>query len=72
MDPRRLGRVIPDTEFALGESRLRPDLSILSQSKWNLVDLDKVPVRSIPDVTVEIVSPVGGCRSSRTQSCRLP
>jgi hypothetical protein len=49
MDPRRLGRVIPDTEFALGESRLRPDLSILSQSKWNLVDLDKVPVRSIPD-----------------------
>jgi Uma2 family endonuclease len=57
MGPRKLGKVIPDTEFAFGESRLRPDLSILSQSKWDMVDLDKVPVRTIPDMTVEIVSP---------------
>ena len=57
MKSRRLGRVIPDTEFAFGEDRLRPDLSILLQSKWIQVDRDKVPVRIIPDIAVEIVSP---------------
>jgi hypothetical protein len=72
MDPRRLGRVMLDTEFAFGERRLRPDLSILSQSKWNLADLDKGACSLHSGLTVEIVSPVGGCRNSRTQSCRLP
>jgi Uma2 family endonuclease len=69
--PRKLGKVIPDTEFAFGESRLRPGLSILSQSKWAELDRDKVPVRTIPDITVEIVSPSEGCRQTRTQGCRL-
>jgi Uma2 family endonuclease len=57
MDTRRLGRVIPDTEFAFGEDRLRPDLSILSEAKWTKLDRHKVPVRILPDIAVEIVSP---------------
>src|SRR5260370_5076922 len=57
MDPRQLGKVIPDTEFAFGQNRLRPDLAVLSQAKWTLVNLDRVPVLTIPDVAIEIVSP---------------
>ena len=57
MGPQEHGKVITDTEFAFGESRLRPDLSILSKSKWAQVDREKVPIRIVPDVTVEIVSP---------------
>jgi len=52
-----LGTVIADTDFAFGTDRLRPDLIILLAEKWAQVDRHKVPVRIIPDVVVEIISP---------------
>jgi Uma2 family endonuclease len=50
------GAVIPRTEFAFGANRLQPDLAVLLQAKWTLVDKDRVPVLIIPDIAVEIVS----------------
>jgi Uma2 family endonuclease len=54
---RRLGVVLPDTEFDFGESRLRPDLSYLPEERWAKMDHLKVPVSEIPLIVVEIVSP---------------
>ncbi|MBV6431116.1 MAG: hypothetical protein IANPNBLG_01238 [Bryobacteraceae bacterium] len=54
---RRLGVVLPDTEFDFGESRLRPDLSYLPEERWARMDHFKVPVSEMPAIAVEIVSP---------------
>jgi Uma2 family endonuclease len=55
---RSAGVVLPDTEFAIEESRrLRPDLALLSAAQWAQVDQLKVPVTVMPDIAVEIVSP---------------
>src|SRR5207249_3214050 len=49
---------LPETEFALGpRRRLKPDLALLPIEKWAQSDFDRVPVRAIPDIVVEIVSP---------------
>jgi Uma2 family endonuclease len=51
------GVVIPTTEFAFGANRFQPDLAVLLQAKWTLVERERVPVLIIPDIAVEIVSP---------------
>lgn len=52
------GRAIPDTEFALGANlRYRPDIAVLLSSKWAQVDRDRVPVRVVPDIAIEVISP---------------
>jgi Uma2 family endonuclease len=53
-----LGVVLPESEFALGDSnRLRPDLAILLSETWAKIDLDKSPIRLAPDIAIEILSP---------------
>ncbi|MCZ2147496.1 MAG: Uma2 family endonuclease [Bryobacterales bacterium] len=54
---RQGGAVLPDTEFAFGESRLRPDLAVLPAEAWKRMDHLKVPVSEMPVIVVEIVSP---------------
>ncbi|MCC6342550.1 MAG: Uma2 family endonuclease [Bryobacterales bacterium] len=54
---RQGGAVLPDTEFAFGESRLRPDLAVLPAEVWKRMDHFKVPVSEMPAIAVEIVSP---------------
>jgi Uma2 family endonuclease len=51
------GVTLPTTEFAFGANRFQPDLAVLLQAKWTLVEQDRVPVLIIPDIAVEIVSP---------------
>ena len=54
----RIGGVIPDVEFALAaDSLLRPDVAVLLGSKWQTFELWKLPIRTIPDIAIEIVSP---------------
>jgi Uma2 family endonuclease len=57
------GVAIPNTEFAFGANRLQPDLAVLFQAKWALVDRDRVPVLIIPDIAVEIVPPSESARN---------
>jgi Uma2 family endonuclease len=52
------GVVLPDSEFALGDSnRLRPDLAILLSERWAKVDQDKTPIPFAPDIAIEVLSP---------------
>jgi Uma2 family endonuclease len=52
------GAVLPDSEFALGESiRLRPDLAVLLKERWEKVDLYKTPILLAPDIAIEVLSP---------------
>ena len=53
----KTGMVVLGTEFAIGQDRLRPDIAILLAAKWAQVDMDRVPVKVIPDVAIEVVSP---------------
>lgn len=49
---------LPDTEFDLGaERRLRPDLVVFTGDQWAKVEMDTVPVRVVPMIAIEIVSP---------------
>jgi Uma2 family endonuclease len=54
---RSAGVVIPDTEFAIGEGRLRPDLAVVSLTKWRRIGVAPVPLPEPPDIAVEIISP---------------
>jgi Uma2 family endonuclease len=52
------GRVLPETDFLFADDqRLRPDLALLSNAAWNASDPHRVPMRAIPEIVVEIVSP---------------
>ena len=52
------GLLVPDTEFVFpGETRIRPDLSVLLDPARASSDLERVPVRVTPDIVAEIVSP---------------
>ena len=59
MKPRMLrqktGMMVSATEFAIGQDRLRPDIAILLAAKWAQVDMDRVPVKVIPDVAMRWV-----------------
>ena len=58
LDQHGLGEIITETEFAFpGERRLRPDAAIFFKNKWQMVDLERVPVAVVPDIVVEIISP---------------
>lgn len=57
LDEHELGVVIHDTEFAIEESRLRPDLAVLSLAKWRRIGTTPLPLPEPPDIAVEIVSP---------------
>jgi Uma2 family endonuclease len=50
------GVMIPDTEFLIGESRLRPDIAVLSPEKWERSGKG-VPMPEPPEIAIEIVSP---------------
>src|SRR5215469_5181188 len=54
----RRGAILPDSEFYLGDSiRLRPDLAVLLNERWDQVDWEKTPIRIAPDIAIEITSP---------------
>jgi Uma2 family endonuclease len=50
------GAAIPDTEFRIGENRLRPDLAIVLAARWKRIAASPVPLPEPPDIAVEIVS----------------
>jgi Uma2 family endonuclease len=54
---RAFGMVIPDTEFAVGEGRLRPDISIVMLAKWKRIGASSLPLPEPPDIAIEIISP---------------
>ena len=53
----KLAAVLPETEFAVGENRLRPDIAILSKTKFERMGEGTSPVRELPDIAIEIASP---------------
>ncbi len=53
----RRGNVLINTDFAFNENRFRPDIAVLSASKWSQVNIERSPVRVAPDIVVEVVSP---------------
>jgi Uma2 family endonuclease len=57
LDEHELGVVFHDTEFVIGESRLRPDLAVLYLPQWERLESDAAPVLEVPIIAVEIVSP---------------
>src|SRR5579884_1659120 len=52
----RIGNAIPETDCAMGNERVRPDLSIFLAAKWEKVDRQKLPVDVIPDIIAEVAS----------------
>jgi Uma2 family endonuclease len=52
------GRIVYETDFLLADDqRLRPDLALLSHATWNASDPSRVPMRAVPEIAIEIVSP---------------
>ena len=52
------GMAIPDTEFDLGlDKRLRPDIAVIRAERWSRMNRRAIPVKIVPDIAVEIVSP---------------
>ena len=52
------GGALPEMEFAMGPNiRLRPDVSVLLEAKWHVLDIDLSPVPGSPDIAIEIISP---------------
>jgi Uma2 family endonuclease len=51
------GKVVYEIYFQFGDQRVRPDLALLSRSTLDSADPDRVPMRAIPEIVVEIVSP---------------
>jgi Uma2 family endonuclease len=50
-------KAIPFTDFSDGHfTTLRPDLVILFNDKFALLDLDKLPVTIPPDIVIEVIS----------------
>lgn len=52
-----IAETLPDTEFIVGQSRLRPDVAIMLLPTWDRIDPNRVPVPIVPEVAVEVVSP---------------
>jgi Uma2 family endonuclease len=52
-----IAAVLPETEFALGESRLQPDIAVLSRANFERMGEGRSPVRELPAIVVEIASP---------------
>ena len=55
--PNRLAVVLPETEFAVGVNRLRPDIAVMSKAKFELIGEGRSPVPELPEIAVEIASP---------------
>jgi len=52
------GQIVYETDFLFADDqRLRPDIALLSHATWNASDPSRVPMRAIPEIAVEIVSP---------------
>lgn len=49
--------VAQNSEFAIGRHRLQPDVAILSKDKSDRVGEGRTPIRELPGIAVEIVSP---------------
>jgi Uma2 family endonuclease len=55
---RKLGRVISEMDFQLGEDTIRrPDVAFISAARLEGADLERVPLPVAPDLVIEIVSP---------------
>lgn len=52
-----LAIVAPETEFGLGENRLQPDVAVVAMEKYKRAGEGRSPVREVPEIAVEIVSP---------------
>lgn len=57
MQARKIGNVLNNTEFAIGENRFQPDLAVFAGEALRNWDLTKLPVEVLPDIAVEIISP---------------
>ena len=53
----RFAAVSQDSEFAIGGSRLQPDVAVLSKEKLDRIGEGRSPIREVPEITVEIASP---------------
>ncbi len=53
----KVAAVLPETEFAIGESRLRPDIAVLSRANFERMGEGVSPVRELPEIAIEIASP---------------
>jgi Uma2 family endonuclease len=57
-EQKKLGAVLMETDLAVrANTRLRPDMGFFSAETWRTVDIEVVPVKQIPDIAVEIISP---------------
>lgn len=56
-ETRKLGEVVGEMDFKLlGETVRRPDVAFISAERLQGVDLEKVPLPTVPDLVIEIVS----------------
>ena len=54
---RKLGGCIIETDFRVGERTVRrPDLAYLTEKKWKTLARSKIPVSTMPDLVVEVLS----------------
>jgi Uma2 family endonuclease len=51
------GHIVPETLFVFGEHRYRPDLALIGAARLAKADRRRIPVRIVPNIAVEIVSP---------------
>jgi Uma2 family endonuclease len=49
--------VLPETEFAIGANRLRPDIAVLAREEFERIGEGRSPVRELPEIAIEIASP---------------
>jgi Uma2 family endonuclease len=57
LDENEFGVAIQDTEFAIGDSRLQPDLAVLLWCQWERIGSGVAPLTEVPLIAAEIVSP---------------
>ena len=57
LNEQHLGGSLVNTDFRVGERTVRrPDLAYLAEQKWKMFDRSSVPVSTMPDLVIEILS----------------
>jgi Uma2 family endonuclease len=58
LDREKLGIVLAEVDCrTIGDSVRRPDISFLTNARWQLVNPKQLPIPFAPDIAVEVVSP---------------